>query len=68
MPYSYRMAHENGDTSRRDTKEQRAEGYLVYNTETSKEYGVYATEDEAKMTCKELNDQESGMSDQYPAT
>ncbi|MCG7599875.1 hypothetical protein MHM84_08755 [Halomonas sp. McH1-25] len=68
MPYSYRAAHPDSETTRRDASQRRDEGYLVYNTETSKEYGVYATEEEARAACQELNDEEPGMTDQYPAT
>lgn len=68
MPYSYRNAHDDRQTSRRDTEQGRSQGFLVYNTETSKEYGVYATENEAEQACKELNNEEPGMTDQYPAT
>lgn len=59
MPFSYQEAREGDTTTRRDTEDKRTEGFVVYHTETRAEYGVYATEEEAEMACKELNDEES---------
>lgn len=55
MPYSYLNASEGDYTTRIDTEDNHSEGFVVYNTETSKEYGVYATEEEAQQACNELN-------------
>lgn len=58
MPFSYLNASED-EMIRSDTESNHSDGFVVYDTETKKEYGVYPTEVEAQQICNQLNREES---------
>lgn len=54
MPYSYIHASED-EKIRSDTEGNHSDGFVVYDTDTNREYGVYQTEVEAQQICENLN-------------
>lgn len=55
MSFRYLNASEGDYTDRVDTEVNHSEGFVVYNTETRAEHGVFATAEEAQAACDELN-------------
>ncbi|MHB0775140.1 hypothetical protein [Halomonas sp. WWR20] len=55
MPYSYLNASEGDFTTRVDKGDNHSEGFVVYDTDTSEEYGVFPSEEQAQQACAELN-------------